>query len=150
MLSTSNPLLHSAILNLDVENCKDLLKDNKISDINEFAELIRDILITPKINEYRSSFDRAVQILDVFLDQGLSLDVYKLPEDIFHRLLMEYPETTYKVIDDFQKINKDSFPNYVEFLKKNLHAMLYSYSVLGFRDENGPAFKKISILFLSF
>lgn len=143
MLSTSNPLLHSAILNLDVENCKDLLKDNKISDINEFAELIRDILITPKINEYRSSFDRAVQILDVFLDQGLSLDVYKLPEDIFHRLLMEYPETTYKVIDDFQKkINKDSFPNYVEFLKKNLHAMLYSYSVLGFRDENGPAFKK--------
>ncbi|HHS3069887.1 TPA: hypothetical protein ACTEOW_003120, partial [Legionella pneumophila] len=85
MLSTSNPLLHSAILNLDVENCKDLLKDNKISDINEFAELIRDILITPKINEYRSSFDRAVQILDVFLDQGLSLDVYKLPEDIFHR-----------------------------------------------------------------
>lgn len=66
MLSTSNPLLHSAILNLDVENCKDLLKDNKISDINEFAELIRDILITPKINEYRSSFDRAVQILDVF------------------------------------------------------------------------------------
>ncbi|HFE8331840.1 TPA: hypothetical protein ACF8SQ_002530 [Legionella pneumophila] len=64
---------------------------------------------------------------------------------------MEYPDTTYKVIDDFQKqINDDSLPNYVKFLKKNLHAMLYSYSVLGFRDENGPAFKKCLELIFKF
>lgn len=149
--SASNPLFQAAIMSLDVEKCKGLLNDNKIIDINEFAELITDILTAPKIIENRSSFDKAVQILDIFLDEGLSLDVYKLPEDIFHRLLMEYPDTTYKVIDDFQKkINTDSFPSYIGFLQKNLHAMLYSYSVLGFPDKNGPAFKKCLDLIFNF
>ncbi|STY25365.1 hypothetical protein [Legionella taurinensis] len=149
--SASNPLIYTAIMNLDVEQCNDLLNENKVSDINEFSELITGILTDSKINEHRRSFGKAVQILGGLIDQGLSLDIYTLPEGIFHRLFMEYPDTAYKIIDNFQKkIDTVSFPVYSDFLQKNLRAMLYSYSVLGFPDKNGPAFKKCLDLIFNF
>lgn len=141
--SSSNPLIYAAIMALDVEQCNALLNEKKTSDVNEFSELITGIITDSKINENRRSFGKAAQILGDLIDQGLSFDIYTLPEDIFHRLFMEHPDITYKIIDNFQKrIDTISLPVYSDFLQKNLHAMLYSYSVLGFPDKNGPAFKK--------
>lgn len=149
---TNEGLLKQAIKDLNIFNCKKYLNKINIDKIDNFVNPILEILNEPKINSRRNLFNKAVAILEIFLEQGMFIDIDKIDKDIFHRLLVEYPNTAYKILDLFQKriTNQDDNLKHIEYLKSSLKEIFFVYSVLGFIVGKEGEFNFVDCLQLMF